>query len=140
MLAKRLEIVEEGQITFYQSNVNKHKRINFQRITAGINTIKFVFDKNKDILFEKNPVIFPVQKIKRESTEKFTKSINKYLKLFTNQHNKKITINSFRVAYLTNSLKYGTAHMAQKLIGHADIRSTMKYISYEVNPKRQILF
>ena len=127
------QIVDDKEINFYQPKVNQYRKIRFTDV--AVERIKKVFDENKDILFEKNSVIYPVENSKAESTEKFTKSINKYLKIFNTEHNKKITSHLFRVAYVTNLLKYAPAHMAQKLIGHADIRSTMKYSRYELDPE-----
>jgi len=43
------------------------------------------------------------------------------------------------VAFVSNALKHTSAHNTQKLIGHADIRSTMKYSRYELYPKEEEL-
>jgi len=130
-----LEILDQGKITFYQAKVNKYRTVRFT--SHGIKAIKLVFDKNHEILFKQNSVLFPTHTSKAETTEKFTKSINKYLKMFNKEHNKKISSHYFCIAFVTNSLKHTTAQNAQKLIGHADIRSTMKYSRHELEPEEE---
>lgn len=129
------DILEKGTMTFYQSKVNKYRVIRFT--SHGVTTIRSVFDNNRDVIFSQNQVLFPSENSKRDGTEKFTKSINQYLKIFNTEDNQKISSHSFRIAFVTNSLKYTTAQNAQKLIGHADIRSTMKYSRYELDQERQ---
>lgn len=120
-----LEIIENGTMTFYQPKVNKYRTIRFT--SHGIETIKKVFNKNRQIIFNHYKVIFPLPDSNRLNTEKFTGSINKLLRLFNDDKKKKIRSHSFRVAFVSNALKHTSAHKTQKLIGHADIRSTMKY-------------
>ena len=133
-----LEIVENGSMTFYQPKVNKYRTIRFT--SHGVNTIKQVFNKNKKIIFNYNKVLFPLSESNRNNIEKFTTVINKLLKTFNNNPKKKITSHSFRVGFVSTALQHTSAHKTQKLIGHADIRSTMKYSRYELDPKEEESF
>lgn len=129
------EILKYGTITFYQKKVNKQRPVRFP--PQSLDSIKKVFEKNKDIVFENNKVIYPLENSRDGRANKFGSSINKYLKVFNIEHNKKITSHSFRVAYVTNCLKITTPQNAQQLIGHSDIRSIMKYSRYELDPEKQ---
>lgn len=129
------EVVEQGKLTFYQPKVNKHRTIRFT--SHGINTIKKVFNKTKKVIFDKNEVLFPLPESNRKNVEKFTASINKLLRLFNDDDSKKISSHSFRVAFVSNALKHTSAHNTQILVGHADIRSTMKYSRHELEQKEE---
>lgn len=132
-----LDIVEQGCMTFYQPKVNKHRTIRFT--SHGVETIKLIFDQNKNIIFKHNKVIFPLPESNRQNVEKFNGSINKLLRLFNDDQNKKISSHSFRVAFVSNALKHTSAQNTQKLVGHADIRSTMRYSRYELDPEEEEL-
>ena len=75
-------------------------------------------------------MIFPLPPSEKTKVEKFTKNVNKFLAIFPKKHKIKVSSHSFRIAYVTKSSNHTTAHKAQQLIGHADIRSTMKYSRY----------
>lgn len=131
------EVIDKGTMTFYQPKVNKYRTIRFT--SHGIQSISRIFEKTRKIIFEHNQVLFPLPESNRNNVEKFTKNINHFLKLFNDDHNKKISSHSFRVAFVSNALKHTTTHNAQKLIGHADIRSTMKYNRHELDPQEEEL-
>lgn len=130
-----LEIIEQGSMTFYQPKVNKYRTIRFT--SHGVETIKLIFYKNRKVIFDRHKVLFPLPESNRKNVEKFTGSINKHLRLFNDDKKKKISSHSFRVAFVSNALKCTSAHNTQKLIGHADIRSTMKYSRYELDPQEE---
>lgn len=96
-----------------------------------------MFDKHRDTLFNTRQVIYPVENSVRESSEKFTKITNKYIEMFNDDKSKKLSTHSFRVAYVTSLLKHTNAQNAQQMIGHGDIRSTMKYSRYILDVARQ---
>ena len=129
------EIVEQGTMTFYQPKVNKYRTIRFT--SYGVETIKRVFLKNIKIIFDHNKALYPLPESSKNNIEKFTGIMNKLLSLFNDDKSKKISSHSFRVAFVSNALKHTSAHNTQKLIGHADIRSTMKYSRYELDPEEE---
>ncbi len=83
-----LEIVEQGSVTFYQPKVNKYRTILFT--SHGVETIKIVFNKYRKIIFNHNKVLFPLPESNRQNVEKLTASINKLVRLFNDDKNKKI--------------------------------------------------
>lgn len=57
--------------------------------------------------------------------------INTYLQPYAKQFNLKLTSHSFRINFVTELLKHEVpTHLAQELVGHADIRLTMFYKRY----------
>jgi len=122
------DIFENGTLTAYQSKVNKFRKIRFT--SHGIKALKYIFDKTKNIIFTDNSVLYNIENTKSEKAKKFTRSINKYLNLVNTDKDLNLSSHSFRVGFVTNSLKHTTLHKAQVLIGHADVRSTMKYSRY----------
>ena len=76
-------------------------------------------------------------KSNRKNNENFSGMVNKFLKIYAEKHNLKITINSFRFSFVTACLKHTTTHNTQRLIGHKDIRSTMQYSRYDLTPELQ---
>jgi len=132
-------IIDKGQMVFYQSKVNKYRTIRFTSV--AVNAIKEIFIKTNKFVFETNEVIFPLPPSEKTKVEKFTKNVNKFLAVFAKEHQIKVSSHSFRIAYVTKSLNHTTAHKAQQLIGHADIRSTMKYSRYmlDISEEKEIL-
>lgn len=132
-------IIDNSHMDFYQSKVKKYRTIRFTE--AAVNAIKDVFIKTEKFIFEHNKMIFPLPLSEKTKVEKFTKNINKFLAIFAKKHKIKVSSHSFRIAYVTKSLNHTTAHKAQQLIGHADIRSTMKYSRYmlDVAEEKDIL-
>jgi len=97
------DILENGTLTSFQSKVNKFRKVRFT--SHGINALK---DNNKDILFSDNSVLYNIENAKSEKAKKFTRSINKYLNLINTDNDLKLSSHSFRVGFVTNSLKHTT--------------------------------
>ena len=57
------------------------------------------------------------------------------MKVFAKPYNIKVSSHSFRIGFLRKSLEHTDPHNAQKLISHSDIRSTMRYNRYQLNPE-----
>lgn len=128
-------MIKTGKISIYQSKVNKHRNVYFS--DKGKETIEMVFNKTKDIIYNTDKVLFPRPKSNRNNVEKFDGIFNKCLNFYAKKHHFKLTSHSFRTGYVSMALKHSTAHRVQKLIGHADIRSTMKYSRFTLDPEER---
>lgn len=133
------ELFETDKITIYQSKVNKHRCVFFS--DTGRETIQMVFNKTKHIIYDTDKVLFPRPVSNRNNVEKLNGLVNKYLSFYAKKHHFKFTSHSFRTGYVSTGLKHSTAHRVQELIGHADIRSTMKYSRFvlEAEEKDELL-
>ena len=129
-----LEMIKKGQMTFYQPKVNKHRVILLSK--HAIRTIKQAFNDNRTVLFSDNDMIYPGLDRTGRNVEKFITSFNKLLKMCNEDKTKKLTSHSFRVGFVSNALDYTSAHDTQLMVGHSDIRSTMKYSRYKLDLDR----
>ena len=52
---------------------------------------------------------------------------NKFLNPYWQKYKLNLKSHSFRIHFVTQALKHSTTQQAQKLVGHKDIRTTLKY-------------
>lgn len=52
---------------------------------------------------------------------------NKFLKPYGQKYKLNLKSHSFRIHFVTQPLKHSTTQQAQELVGHKDIRITIKY-------------
>lgn len=66
---------------------------------------------------------------------------NKFLKPYWHKHKLNLKSHSFRIHFVTQALKHTTTRQAQELVGHKDIRSTIKYNPHtmETREKENVL-
>lgn len=118
-------MIETKRLPFYQQKGNEVRTVYFG--DKGVEVVKSVFFKNKDIIFENSDLLFPPPASGRKNNEKFVPMVNKFLKPYSEKYRSNLKSHSFRIQFVTQALKHTTTHQAQQLVGHKDIRSTMKY-------------
>ena len=128
-------IILESKFCFYQPKVNTYRFIRFNE--TGVSMIKGVYEQTKAVVFKDDNELFPLSPSQRQNMEKFIGITNKYLRIFAEPYNINVSSHSFRINFVTKSLKHTDPHNAQKLIGHSDIRSTMKYNRYNMDPEKE---
>jgi hypothetical protein len=64
--------------------------------------------------------------------------INKYLKPYANKHNVIIKSHLFIINLITQLLKKTSINNAQQMVGHVNIRSTVRYNKYKINKKHEL--
>lgn len=129
------DLFKTGKLPIYQSKVNKYRNVYFS--DKGKETIQMVFDKTKHIVYDTDKVLFPRPESNRNNVEKLNGIVNKYLSIYGKKYHFKLTSHSFRTGYVSVALKHSTTHRVQELIGHADIRSTMKYSRFTLEPEER---
>ena len=131
--------------SFYQSKVKKERAVllpphalqAFNRIREDIDLVY----KDHDVLFPGEPYDKDESHSKKTNNvlntrkpkwpHKFPEMINRYLEPYAQKFNLKLTSHSFRINFVTDLLRHEVpTHVAQELVGHSDIRSTLCYKRY----------
>ena len=129
-------IIKNHRLSVYQSKVNKYRNLRFTK--KGVETIQKVFNESKNIVYKDYNVLFPLPQSNRKNTDKFCRSINKFLKIYDERGSFRFTSHSFRCGFISQALKHTSTHNAQTLAGHTDIKSTIKYNRFILDPDKEI--
>jgi integrase len=124
------ELIELGYSNLYQPKVNV-----FRKLIASdplIEMLKHLKKERLNIFKQEEDLLYPT--INTDTTG-YIRLINKYLKPYQTKYGLVIKSHSFRVNFVTQTLKYNSPEVARQLIGHRDIRSTLTYNRNKVQPK-----
>lgn len=127
------DLCTKQKCSFYQTKVKKHRAVLIPpHAIASFNQIQPEIAK----VYESSEFLYPASKNWRH---KFPQMINKRLETYKKRFSLNLTSHSFRINFVTELLKHEVpTHLAQELIGHTDIRSTLKYKRYTTTDEEKL--
>lgn len=114
-------LINDSRCSFYQNKVNTARTVVFSAKASRIlGSLKYEIRS----VFAKHDKLCPYADT---LPDKWISLVNHFLKPYSKKFKLNLKSHSFRINYGTELLRNVNTHQAQQIVGHNDIRSTLKY-------------
>lgn len=126
-----LDLINNNSTVIFQSKTSKERRLYVcPEASIELKKLKPEFNEVFNSLTDK---VYPFEG--KDSTS-LIKLINKFLKPYREKYNLNLRSHSYRVNYITQTLKFTSVQTVQSLVGHESIKSTLAYDRGQISKEK----
>ncbi len=128
------QLMEVGETEIFQTKTSAIRKI---RISSfGITALQKLKPETLSVFKDNDDLVYPP--IKTAIKHKWIEFFNKKLAPYQEKYKLKLTSHSFRIHFITQTLRHSRVEFVQQIVGHQDSRSTLRYDRNKISKKKQI--